>query len=302
MVYARHRRHLRRDPRHGDNLLEFIAAQDARLSITAVKASGVLTASAIANADTVTVGPRTYTFQDTLTNVDGNVKRSGAKASGTLTASALANGDTVTIDGRVYTFEDTLTDVNGHVKRSGVLATDLANLVKAINLTGVAGTDYAASQTIHATVSATSGATTLVATAKAIGTAGNALATTETSATAAWGAATLSGGLANVLATDLANLAKAINLTGVAGTDYAAAQTVHATVSATSNATTLTATAKSFGAAGNSIATTETSGTAAWGAATLAGGVTGVTFDTKAKLQKYTAEEITRATLASQLP
>lgn len=153
MVYARHRRRSKRYPRHSNKLLGFVSQQEARLDEGAVKAGCVMLASALANNDTITIGSRTYTLKDSLT------------------------------------------DTNGFVKRSGTLATDLGNLVKAINLTGVAGTDYAASQTAHADVTASSDATHLTVEAKVAGAAGNAIATTETSSGAAWATTTMTGGL-----------------------------------------------------------------------------------------------------------
>jgi hypothetical protein len=39
-----------------------------------VRASGTITAGVIANAETITVGGKVYTFQTTLTDVNGNVK------------------------------------------------------------------------------------------------------------------------------------------------------------------------------------------------------------------------------------
>lgn len=128
-------------------------------------------------------------------------------AAQTLTASAIANGDTITIGSNVYLFQDTLTAGAGHVKRSGTLATDLATLAKAINLTGVAGTDYGVGTAIHPDVSATSDATHLVITAKVASAAANTIATTETGAGTAWAAATMAGGVTAVAAT--ASLAKA---------------------------------------------------------------------------------------------
>lgn len=153
-VYFRHRRHSR-ILRKAEQLSAFITAQNTRLSVAAVKALG------------------------------------------TLTASALADTETVTIAGKVYTFQTTLTNVNGNVKRTGTLATDLANLKKALNLSGSAGTDYAVAMTAHATVEpVSSDATHLIVRAKTGGVAGNALATTDTSGTAAWGGTTLAGGAA----------------------------------------------------------------------------------------------------------
>jgi hypothetical protein len=71
----------------------------------------------------------------------------------------------------------------------------------------------------------------------------------------------------------LVNLKAAINLETPIGGKYATAMTLHPTVEATaSDATTLSARAKTKGAAGNSIATTTTGGTTAWGNATLTGG------------------------------
>ncbi len=163
---------------------------------------------------------RSRNFNDFLTGLQAVLDATGAAiaswtatapvtavaAAQTLTASAIANSDTVTIGAKVYTFQDTLTNVDGNVKRSGTLATDLANLAKAINLNGVAGTDYATAMTINTQVTATSDATHLVITAITAGTAGNAIATTETGANTAWGAATMAGGVDTVAAT--ANLAK----------------------------------------------------------------------------------------------
>lgn len=131
----------------------------------------------------------------------------GVAAAQTLTATAIADGDTVTIGSKVYTFQTTLTNVNGNVFSTGVLATTLANLSKAINLTGVAGTDYATAMTLNADVSATSDATHVVVTAKVTGTASNSKATTETCANASWGNTTLLGGVTAVAATSA--LAKA---------------------------------------------------------------------------------------------
>ncbi len=78
----------------------------------------------------------------------------------------------------------------------------------------------------------------------------------------------------------LDNLIDAINLGSGAGTDYAAATTLHPSVSAAAGAgDTMVVTAKvAVGAAGNSIATTETltNPGSVWAAATLTGGVSGV--------------------------
>jgi hypothetical protein len=77
----------------------------------------------------------------------------------------------------------------------------------------------------------------------------------------------------------LANLRNAINRNGLGtpGTDFSALTEAHPSVTAISDATTLTVTAIIGGTVGNSIATTEVCANASWGAATLASGA-GVAF------------------------
>lgn len=72
----------------------------------------------------------------------------------------------------------------------------------------------------------------------------------------------------------LDNLKKAINLTGTPDTEYGSGTAIHPTVSATTNTDTdQTVEANTAGAAGNSIATTETGANLAFGSATLTGGL-----------------------------
>jgi hypothetical protein len=121
------------------------------------------------------------------------------RAVGTYTDAGVADAETVVIGGKTYTWKTTLTDTDGFVTIGGSNTIALANLRKAINLTGVAGTDYATSATIHPSVKATSSdASTLVVQAKVPGVEGNFIATTETGASASWGAATLAGGTGSV--------------------------------------------------------------------------------------------------------
>lgn len=71
----------------------------------------------------------------------------------------------------------------------------------------------------------------------------------------------------------LDNLVAAINLGVGAGSLYAAATTLHSTVTAARGAgDTMVVTAKTLGTSGNTITTTETAVNASWGAGTLAGG------------------------------
>jgi hypothetical protein len=135
----------------------------------------------------------------TLTAVSGGSTTSvqaGDQATEVLTFTGQpTDGETVTIDTKVYTFEDTLTDVDGNVQIGASTEESQDNLVAAVNLGAGSGTAYAASMTLHPTVSAADGAgTTLDATAKLSGTAGNSIATTDNVTNADWGAATMSGG------------------------------------------------------------------------------------------------------------
>jgi hypothetical protein len=126
-------------------------------------------------------------------------------AKGTLTASgAIANLETVTIGTAVYKFTTGAVDTGTPlgtlanpwlVKVGATTAASLVNLAAAVELSGVAGTDYSTATTANvdaAVVSVT--ATALIVRAIDPGTVGNAIATTETGANIAWGAATMAGG------------------------------------------------------------------------------------------------------------
>ena len=120
-------------------------------------------------------------------------------ASGTLTVSAggsnIQADETVTIGDKVYTFKSALTPTEGEVLIGANDTAALLNLKNAINHEGTPGTDYSCAAA-HSTVSASSSnATTVVVAAKTKGTAGNAIATTETMANGSWGAATLASGV-----------------------------------------------------------------------------------------------------------
>lgn len=103
-------------------------------------------------------------------------------AQGTLTLDTnVTDGNTMTVDAKVYTFQTTLTDVDGNIQIGGTLADTKANLVAAFDLSGVAGTAYAASMTAHPTVDiAAFIGDDAVLTAKVAGLAGDSIATTET--------------------------------------------------------------------------------------------------------------------------
>ncbi len=246
----------------------------ARWEVNKIFATGALTLTAnAADTETVTIDTKTYTFQTTLTDVDGNVligatasdsldnliaavmlgTRGLAAATGVLTFTGnAADTETVTIDTKVYTFQTTLTDVDGNVLIGATASDSLDNLIAAITLGAGSGTTYAASTTLHPTVTAAAGTgDTLDVTAKTKGIEGNSIVTTETVASGSWANATLLGGLSA----------------------YAPATTLHPTVKAAAGVgDTLDATAKTPGPAANSIVTTETLAAGSWANATLTGG------------------------------
>lgn len=119
-------------------------------------------------------------------------------ASGTLTSNNtnMDDTDTVTIGTKTYTFKTALTPTEGEVLIGADADGSLLNLIRAINHTGTAGTDYSAAAA-HTTVSAASSVTShaFAITAKTKGVAGNALATTEVAATLSFGGLILAGGI-----------------------------------------------------------------------------------------------------------
>ncbi len=126
----------------------------------------------------------------------------GNEATGILTLTGQPlDTETVTIDTKVYTFQTVLTDVNGNVFIGATASDSLDNLIAAIKLTGVAGTDYATSMTLHPTVTASAGSgDTMDAIAKVAGFVGDTIATTQTLTNGTWGEVTLTRDLDVALA------------------------------------------------------------------------------------------------------
>ena len=120
----------------------------------------------------------------------------GVQATGVLTATGnFADTETVTTGSKTYQFQTSLTNVDGNVLIGASASDSLDNLIVAINLGAGAGTLYATATTANTFVTALAGAgDTMDLTAIDGGTAGNSIATTETSANASFGGATLSGG------------------------------------------------------------------------------------------------------------
>lgn len=113
----------------------------------------------------------------------------------TSTGTNVTDGDTVTIGATVYRFKTTMAQAYDVQRDGSLAATSLANLAAAI-AGGGDGTKFYPGTLAHPTVNLTSNdATHVIVTAKTPGTAGNAIATTETAATLSWGNTTLLGGL-----------------------------------------------------------------------------------------------------------
>lgn len=241
----------------------------------------------------------------TLTLVGNAVEAQFAIGTLTLTANVQA-GDQVRTGTKTYTFTSPLGAGDGDVLLGATKEDSIDNLVSAINnAPGGAGMGvlWAAATTANGFVSAVRNLATMEATALTAGSAGNSIVTTDptdTGSVMSWGGGTLAGGanaetvtigtktytwtdpvgasdgdvLVGATAGDsLDNLIAAIVLGAGSGTKYAAATTLHPTVTAAAGSgDTMDATAKLFGTAGNLIATTDTMAAGSWGAAKLAGG------------------------------
>lgn len=234
-----------------------------------------------ADSRTLTDGDETNSYTDTQThnNTYHEVADEGVAATGTLTLVANAGDtETVTLDTKVYTFQTTLTEADCNVKIGTTPADSADNLAAAVTLGSGAGTVYAEACTAHTTVTIAVGSS--VAATGILTLTGNALDTetvtfdskvytfqdtlTEADCNVKIGA-TASDSLDNLIA--------AVTLGSGAGTLYANACTLHSTVTAAAGTgDTLDAEAKTAGAAGNTIATTETLTNGSFGGGTLSGG------------------------------
>lgn len=233
---------------------------------SAVFAGGVLTlVGNPLNGATVTVGSRTYTFQTTLTNTNGNVKIGATKEDSAFNlASAINRGV-----GRGTTYA-TATTVHADVIASGPVGAVVTVTAKA---SGVAGNSIATTETLN---TAATGTIQLVSNAvdTKIVTIGSTVYTFQDTLTNVAGNVKIGEDAAG----SIANLVAAITAGAGSGTAYAAATTAHATVTATGSTDTATITAKTGGTAGNSIALTTDVADAVVSAATLLGGVSRGTF------------------------
>jgi len=202
--------------------------------------------------ETATIGGKTYSFLDVLSETNG--------------AAAIVN--------QVLFGSDT--------------ASALDNFKSAINATAGAGTTYSTGTTANANVTATTNTnTTQLCVAIVGGAAGNSIATTETMAQGSWTSTVMVGGhaddgmtivIGNAAGDTQTNTQAAINGTAGAGTLYSSALAENAVVYCKDFATNAAAiTAKATGTDGDGIATTGTfaSGSNTLSAAATSGGSEG---------------------------
>ena len=287
----------------------FVGSTQANSLLTASTQFNALTkAAATFTPGTVNLATEATQALSGATTWAGSTKGTSVN---TFNATAVGNNDTVAVGGTTYTFKTALTGAANEVL-IGVTGdtTALANLQKAINLSGIAGTDYGTGTVINAGVSASgASATNLTVTSKVNGIAAPAFAFTNVSANGAADGQVQTaglvgteitaggqnytfvtalsgntGGTANevlytgVIATDLAALKQAINNgpagTG-SGTNYSTGTAANANVTAgtiASGALTLTSNVNGVsGTIGGAIAQNTAGGTGGSFATTVAG-------------------------------
>ena len=98
--------------------------------------------------------PRTASGTRLELNNDRSTKGSFASRATLTLAGVALNNETVVMAAKTYTFQTALTDVNGNVLIGADAAASIANLIAAITLGAGAGTTYAASMTVHPTMTA----------------------------------------------------------------------------------------------------------------------------------------------------
>ena len=130
-----------------------------------------------------------------LTSSGAMVPAEHAESVLTSSGANAAEDDTVTIGATVYTFKDDPTGIAFAVDVGTDLTTSMANLVKAINLTGTPDTEYGAGTTINPIAWATaSDATTMTLQVKIPGDESNAAVTEASDAAFTWTGADFANG------------------------------------------------------------------------------------------------------------
>lgn len=261
-------------------------------------ASGVLTSdNTVPTAnDTVTIS-NGGTWAESATDIEVETTNvvytfvsalSEAHATATLNSDGTVPtaGDTVTVNNVTYRFESALAQVND-VKIGASSDATLTSLAKAINQNGVAGTDYfagtvAPTGVTSGTLQGTGATGHLIFTATALGTGGNAFASTETSSHLSYSnGATFTGGvnavanqvlIAGTADLTLTNLANAVTGGAGVGTNYSTGTTslgaLYTVTGPTSHALTFTAKIS-----GIDYPVSESSSHLSWSGTELTGGI-----------------------------
>lgn len=246
----------------------------------AVEAAGTYTFTGQPSAgETVTIGSVVYTYRASLTggtyevvigstaegtrdNLLDAINGEGDLATGVLTASSNpAAGSTVRLGNYTYTFVAALTspDAPFEVLIGATASDSLDNLIAAINSGAGGGTTYGYNTPPNPDASAAAGTgDTIDVTSRYSGIDANQIDTLENSSQLSWGATTLTGATG----------------AGVTHSEDIEAHPLVAGAAVSTDA--IDVTALTAGAAGNSIATTDTASNASWGAATLTGGADAV--------------------------
>lgn len=254
-----------------------------------VAATETLTIAGVCiDGETVTIGERVYEF-DTDSSILGTSDvaidiSGGATASeGTLTVDTQVTAtDTMTIGTRSWVFvPNGAAGSDGEISVGADLASNQANIVAAIN-----GTDGFNTASTDVTAAAFA-ANVMTLTAIIPGTAGDAIATTESFSAGSnvFDAATLGTATAGV---------DCIAATAVTATALAVTNDASALVGAVDGAgDTVVVTADATGTAANSYATTETMANGSFGDTTMSGGLAGVQGEIRVSLTDATQETVT---------
>lgn len=249
---------------------------DLQLGFDATAELKNVSSTNVSAGDTVTVNDQTYRFETSpsasndvligpsilasLQNLANQVNGVGDTAAIAVLTEGSANvtaGDTVVIHNITYRFESSMTQAND-VKIGATADATLGSLIKAVNQTGIVGTDYFTGTSAPTGVTAgvlvgTGTGATVTFTATTDGLSGNSFASTTTSSHLSWGHTTFTGGSGGQPPTNV----KAEPILTLDGDDEIYQVTFHATVA---------------GTAANSYASTETSSQLYFGATTFGGG------------------------------
>lgn len=238
------------------------------------------TGTAVSDGDTVTLGSTTYTAKTALT---------GAAAFTTITTSGVfSDGETILLNDRIYTMRTTLStnvQVRDEILIGAAATNSLDNIKTTINGTGQGTTTNLATLGNFTLTAGTKTASTLIVSAKQIGTYGNSFLSSTTAANATVTSTVFAGGAVDVAnqvligstadgSAFLTNFKAALLGTAGSGSTYSATTpTPNKQVTATTlTGTTLLINSLEFQIGNADIATTETSAQLSFTSTVMASG------------------------------